>query len=251
MKRERQHHSIVDACTLYDCINYYGYTTAELLGDYPIWDESRREWLNAQIENYFLYRQIGSETPEMFGSFASITMLRIMPRVNSIASFALTGSSEWDKTLMANQNTERAGEDARESTGEGTAGHTSSVTRTPELETATTGTTESKATALVSDTPQVQLSGTENYMSALNESGSSGTTTSTVEQSGQETTATTASDTSENTSTSSGTSSETVEAHSDQSAGQLSELASKWAETMPDLLGLIFDALEVCFVQVF
>lgn len=231
-------HDIYSQCTLYDCIEQYGYTMPELLGAYPIWDETKREWLNNEIYLYFENREIGSETPQQFASYAGRTMNRIMPRVNSIAAFALEGSNDWDVSSSSTS------EQATSSTGENSSSATTTSTRTPELETQTDATSGSKATVLASDTPQVQLSGLENYMTQLNETGSEGESSSTVTQTGTETSSGTTSGTSstEGETTSSGTVT--------SSNAQLSELASNWARTMPDLLGLIFEALESCFVQV-
>lgn len=225
-------------CTLYDCIEHYGYTMPELLGTYPIWDESKREWLNDEIYLYFENREIGPETPQQFASYAGRAMNRIMPRVNSIAAFALEGSSDWQVSSSSTS------EQATSSTGQNSSSATTTSTRTPDLETQTDATSGSKATVLSSDTPQVQLSGLENYMTQLNETGSEGESSSTVTQTGTETSSGTTSGTSstEGETTSSGTVT--------TSNAQLSELAGNWAQTMPDLLGLIFEALESCFVQV-
>ena len=221
-------HSLIDSPTLYDVVERYGWTISELLGNYPIWDEDYRTWLNNEIYLYFEYRRIGSETPQMFANFAGRTMNRVMPKVNSIAGFVLDDPYEnW--AVTGTQTTETSTDTT----------YDSSVERTPDLETTVDSETESKATALVSDTPQVKLKGTENYMSALNESGSTGTSGSTTTQTGTETSAHT------------GTDSTSGETTTTAQAGQKSELASRWAETFPDLLGIIFDALEVCFCQVY
>lgn len=224
-------HNLVDSPTLYDIVERYGWTMSELLGNYPIWDESARDELNNEIYLYFEYRQIGSETPQMFASFAGRTMNRVMPKVNAIAGFYFDVNSDNQNNWMYSGGQETS------ATSDTT--YDSAIERTPDLETTVDSETESKATALVSDTPQVQLVGTENYMSALNESGSSGTSGSTTTQTGSETTEHTGKD-----SVSSGST-------TTMASGQLSELASRWAETFPDLLGIIFDALEVCFCQVY
>lgn len=259
-------HDMYDQCTLYDCVNQFGYTIEGLLGNYPIWDESKRSWLNSEIYEYFEYREIASETPKLFSSYAQRTMNRVMPKVNSIAAFALSGSENWSQTLTdtTDVTSESSTENAGSASSSTTYGHTQTETpdltntRTPDLTNQTDTETESKATALMSDTPQVQLSGTENYMSSLNESGSSGTTGTTATQTGTETTTQTGTDTTtmtgtdttanENSSTSETTN--TGETTHLAQSGQLSELASNWANTMPDLLGLIFESLEVCFMQV-
>ena len=37
---------LFNAPTLYDVIERYGYTMGDVLGTYPIWDETKRDWLN-------------------------------------------------------------------------------------------------------------------------------------------------------------------------------------------------------------
>lgn len=239
-----------DQCTLYDCVNRYGYTIAGILGNYPIWDESKREWLNDEIYRYFEYRELASETPKLFSSYAQRTMNRVMPKVNSIAAFALSGSENWSDTLTdtVTSTSRNDSENTGANTSTTTYGHTQ--TETPGLTTQTDTTTESKATALMSETPQVQLASTENYMTNLNESGSSGTSGTTTTQSGTDVTAMTGQDVVSGTNSGTSASVTTGDTTHTAQSGQLSELASNWANTMPDLLGLIFDALEVCFMQV-
>lgn len=242
---------LFESPTLYDAVNRYGYTLAGLLGDYPIWDETKRSWLNDEIYGYFAYREIGAETLPMFSAYAKRVMTRIMPKVNSIAAFALAGSQNWDVTLLEEMSGETT--HANTSTGSRTDAAQSVLTDTYDRANTSNNTTtsESKATAITSDTPQVMLSSTENYMSSGTESGSSGTGTS----------ATMGTDTGTVThaQSSNGSGSTSAEDHGvtdnevtrSQTAGQLSELASRWAATMPDLLGIIFEALETCFCQVF
>ena len=241
---------ILDACTLYDMCDRFGYDMDSILGEYPIWDEEQREWLNGEIYGYFAYREIGSETPAQFANYAQRVMNRVMPRVNSIAEFVLTGSQDWNLTASDESATSSTTSSETGNTGSSTTTYDHATTETPNLTNASGTMTETKATALMSDTPQVQLSGTENYMSSLNESGSSGSTSTTTTQTGTDTTATTGSDGTSSTSYTTQDGSASSTATHTSSAGQLSELASNWAETMPDLLGLIFDALEVCFMQV-
>lgn len=244
-------HDIYDQCTLYDCVNRYGWTMGELLGNYPIWDETRREWLNGMIYDQFAIREIGPETPALFAHYAKNAMWRIMPRVNNIAAFALEGSENWDRSFHEVTESEGQTTDQTSGTGSNTVEREGSSTRTPNTVTTTESETESKATALVSDTPQAQLSGLENYMSGLNESGSAGTASSTVTATGTETDASESTDTATSATSAQSTGTTQATTTHDVYAGQLSELASKWAETMPDILGLIFAGLESCFSQVF
>lgn len=237
------HFSIVRTPTLYDIVERFGYTIDSLLGDYPIWDETKRDWLNNEIYEYFEYREIGAETSEMFASFMRRRMNRIMPRVNSIAAFALVGSNQWDVTAI--ENATSSGTSSSESTSETDYGRTDTETR--DLATSQESETETKATALQSDTPQTRLTSSENYMTALSETGSTGTSSTSGTDTGTDTRVASGTDTI-------GTTSEGERADESErvlKSGQLSELANNWANTMPDLLGLIFEQLENCFMQVY
>ena len=242
---------LFNAPTLYDAVERYGYTVASLLGNYPIWDETKRDWLNGEIYGYFAYREIGAESVPMFSSYAKRAMNRVMPKVNSIAAFALAGSDNWDVSMIESMTGETT--HANTVTGSRSDMAQSVLTDTYDRANSTSNTTtsESKATAITSDTPQVMLSSTENYMSSGTESGSSGTGTSATmgTDTGTVTHAQSSNGSGSSSSEDHGISENTAERT--QAAGQLSELASRWAATMPDLLGIIFEALETCFCQVF
>lgn len=70
------------APTLYDLVHLYGEDFKEALSDYPIWDESKREWLNGRIFEKFAYREIGDDTPAKFLFFLRRRMHDMMPTVN-------------------------------------------------------------------------------------------------------------------------------------------------------------------------
>lgn len=70
--------------TLYDLLNYYGYTQADIFGGYPIWDESKREWLQERITAHFYYREINQDTPAQFMFFLNRRMNEIMPSINPV-----------------------------------------------------------------------------------------------------------------------------------------------------------------------
>lgn len=242
---------LFNAPTLYDVIERYGYTMTDVLGIYPIWDETKRDWLNGEIYGYFEYREIGSETAPMFSAYAKRVMNRIMPRVNSIAAFALAGSENWDVSSIENS----VGTNEQSSTSSGNRTDTGQSMLTDTYDRANTSnnttTSESKATAIASETPQVMLSSIENYMTSGTESGSTGSGTSATM--GTDTGTVEHAQSTSGTGTSSSSDHATAENEIERTvkSGQLSELASNWAATMPDLLGLIFEALESCFCQVF
>lgn len=67
--------------TLYDIIDY-NYDLG--LGDYPIWDENKRVWLNDQIINHFLFREIACETPAQFIFYLNRRMNEHMHEMNPL-----------------------------------------------------------------------------------------------------------------------------------------------------------------------
>ena len=67
--------------TLNDVIEY-GYDLG--LRDYPIYDESRRVWLNNMIIDHYRFREIGFETPTMFIYYLNREMNDNMGAINPI-----------------------------------------------------------------------------------------------------------------------------------------------------------------------
>ncbi len=136
--------------TLHDIVELYGEDYDGAMSDYPIWDESKRAWLNERVLEHFRYREIAQETPAMFLFFLRRTMFEMMPTVNPIFE-ALEGSPD----IMS---------------GYSTADKTNA-----------TGTDSASAKQLYSATPQTQLSGQENYATNITESEQANTRNSTDE----------------------------------------------------------------------
>lgn len=67
--------------TLQDIIDY-GYDIG--LKDYPIWDETKRDWLNTRIIEHFMLREIGAETPTLFIKWLNRLMNENMIWINTI-----------------------------------------------------------------------------------------------------------------------------------------------------------------------
>lgn len=67
--------------TLQDVIDY-GYDLH--MSDYPIWDESMREWLNGMIVNHFRFREIRAETPLLFCMWLERLLGENMPYINPV-----------------------------------------------------------------------------------------------------------------------------------------------------------------------
>lgn len=119
-----------DGPTLRDCVELYGMDWHETMSDYPIFDEGKREWLNARIYDHFAYREIAQETPSDHFRLIRRTMHEMMPALNPMFS-VLDGEID----ILAGY--------------------------------ASAGEHESEARQLFSATPQTQLSAAENYATNL------------------------------------------------------------------------------------
>lgn len=73
-----------NAPTLYDLVNYYGFSQADVFGGYPIWNEEKRGWLQDRIYAHFQFREINQDTPAQFLHFFNRKLNEIMPTLNPI-----------------------------------------------------------------------------------------------------------------------------------------------------------------------
>lgn len=247
--------SYLESPTPYDLVEVYGYDWQEELGEsaYPVWDETMREWLNGQIYSNFKYREIGQETGEEFFRWLRIRLNQIMPVVNPVAAFSLgRDATEYDWRLTS----EVIGKYAQANSGSNTSEYTQSSTsevgtqESGQNVTSTTANTSSKNSNLTSTTPQVQLSGNKNYMTGLVENGAEG------QSSGTETATLGSREDTDAKSDATGKQVDTlgvkVDSDSDVKTyeGLSAELAQRWLDAAPDILGNIFAGLESLFVQV-
>ena len=128
-----------DGPTLRDCVELYGMDWRGTMSDYPIFDEGKREWLNARIYEHFAYREIAQETPSDHFRLVRRTMHEMMPALNPMFS-ALDGEID----ILAGY--------------------------------ASAGERDSEARQLFSATPQTQLSAAEDYATNLTDAASSEST---------------------------------------------------------------------------
>lgn len=227
----------------YELVEQYGYDWQKELGEgtYPIWDETMREWLNEQIYLNFQYREIGQETPESFFRWMRIKMNQIMPVLNPVAAFALgkdAASEDW--RLVQETITSQKSNNTYNTKSNFDQTSTDSGTNT----TTSSADTNSQMSDLTSATPQVQLSGTENYMTGLNETGSRG------HSEGTDTTTLGTKNVTGGTNTSDWTQNGGIDADEKVYSGLAAELAQRWLEAAPDFLGNVYAGLESLFVQV-
>lgn len=66
------------------------------LEDYPIWDESKREWLNNRLVQHFYLREIGCETATQFVFYLNRKMAEVMPWLNVVFASAETFQTAQD-----------------------------------------------------------------------------------------------------------------------------------------------------------
>lgn len=72
------------APTLYDIVNYYGFSKSDVFGGFPIWNEQKRAWLQDRVYEHFIFREINQETPAQFLYFFNRKLNEVMPTLNPI-----------------------------------------------------------------------------------------------------------------------------------------------------------------------
>lgn len=133
------------------------------LASYPIFDEEYRVGLNDKIIDHYWFREIGVETPALFRRFLNRKMNEIMPYYNQLYNSALL---EFDPLSNYKLSTEGR-----------SSGSSDSNRDYERIEQATTNASstsdsnsDSTSRALVSSTPQMQLSGNEDYATSVTDS---------------------------------------------------------------------------------
>lgn len=126
--------------------------------EYPIFDESYRATLNGKIYSHYWFREIGQETPAMFRYMLNRKMNEIMPYYNELFKSALMDIDPLSNYQMETVNTGTA---EQTSVRENKHDETSSSASTSSSDSTSEGRT------LVSQTPQMQLSGHDDYATGL------------------------------------------------------------------------------------
>lgn len=123
---------------------------------YPIFDANYREPLNAKIVEHFWFREIGFETPQMFKRFLNRRMNEIMPYYNELYKTTL-----YDFDPLVNYDLKSTG------SSRANANQDSTSDRIENAVTDSSSTTNSETLGygrtLVNSTPQMQLSGYDDY----------------------------------------------------------------------------------------
>lgn len=140
------------------------------LRDYPIFDEAYREQLNGKIIEHYWFREIGLETPGLFKRFLNRKMNEIMPYYNQLYESTL---KKFDPYV--NYDLQTTGTTNSDHTEQRNITHDESVTT--DAKSTTDSTTDGTSRTLVSQTPQMQLSGHEDYASNITDTASNTTAT--------------------------------------------------------------------------
>lgn len=143
--------------------------------DYPIYDENYREPLNNKIIEHFWFREIGLETPQLFRRFLNRRMNEIMPYYNQLYKSALLEFDPLSNYNMQTEGTTKAQADNKRD-------YKRTERSTSNASTETDNTTDSTARNLVSQTPQMQLSGHDDYASNITDSVSNSKVVGTTSQ---------------------------------------------------------------------
>lgn len=137
------------------------------LRDYSIFDEKHREVLNAKILDHYWFREIGLETPALFRRFLNRKMNEVMPFYNKLY---MTESAEIEmaKNPIDNNDLVRTSTESSSYDNEKRAvsDSTTDAESTSTVDTDGSG----KSRAMQSSTPQMQLSGREDYASNVADS---------------------------------------------------------------------------------
>lgn len=133
---------------------------------YPIFDESYRELLNGKIIEHYWFREIGLETPGLFKRFLNRKMNEIMPYYNQLYKSTLKEFDPYVNYQMETTGTTDSLHSEQRTTNR-------DETATTDAESKTSTDTNGKSRTLVSQTPQMQLSGREDYASNITDTSSS------------------------------------------------------------------------------
>lgn len=130
------------------------------LDKYPIFDEKYRSQLNLKIINHYRYREIGLETPGLFRFFLNRKMNEIMPFYNQVYESTLL-----EFNPLTNYDVKSSNVNKTEHSEDRTVARNEEANNT--ASTVNDSSTDSSSRNLVSATPQMQLSGHDDYATNL------------------------------------------------------------------------------------
>lgn len=146
------------------------------LSDYPIFDEAYRETLNQKIKEHYWFREIGQETPALFRFFMKRKMNEIMRFYNPLYESELFKIDPLSNYRLSTKN---EGKSTQSSTRD--AKHDESSTSKSN----SSSEADSSSRTLVSQTPQMQLSGHDDYATNITDATSTVSNTATGDDSSE------------------------------------------------------------------
>lgn len=197
------------------------------LSDYPIFDEQYREFLNAKIIDHFWYNEIAHETPDMFIRQMQTKMNEIMPYYNRWYESELV---KIDPLSTQDMHGESSGESSSDSSFEH-SGRTGSKNLTKSG-------SASKTRTVQSETPQVMLSGDQDYATSAQDVHSDIKGNNDVVSSG---------DSSQKGSDKAGATSKSG-SHTYGYTGHAPQLIMQWRESFVNVDMMVISELEVLFM---
>lgn len=122
--------------------------------DYPIWDETKRDWLNEKIINHFRYRKISAQTSTQFIFYLNRTLEENMAAINPV--FVSLEKAAQDETWLSYMTSDKS---------------------------TTTNNAGNESEQIFSNTPQNRLyeDGGENYATNITQSTGTNTNNATTE----------------------------------------------------------------------
>lgn len=209
------------------------------LNDYPIFDEQYRELLNAKIVDHYRFREIGLETRPMFKFMLNRRMREIMPYYNQLY---LSEKMKFDPFINYESELESLVNAMSKEQSDGTQTERTQASNTTDTE----STNDSKSRALVSQTPQAQLAGYEDYATNITDTVTDGKAESKVNAD---------SDATSDVSKSAVSNGESQEQTSSKSSGianmTKSQALNQWRATFLNIDMMVIEELQILFMGIY
>ncbi len=212
---------------------------------FPVFSPEYREHLVTVIEEHFLNREIGEESPDLFLLSVRRRLRRKMPifnkmyvqmmrNIDPLITTDMFSESSSDSTATNTANSTSSTDALNEGTSQNTSDNTTNATN--------------KSRGVASNNPQVRLAAGQDYASSMSDStgvaDSTANTVSDASESSQASSETTATDT--NTSDSTNVSSSTMKG----TQGSPADLIARYLDVLVNVDDMVVQELSVCFMQV-
>lgn len=209
------------------------------LKDYPIFDEKYREVLNAKIIDHYRFREIGLETRPMFRFMLNRKMREIMPYYNQLYE---SEKLKFDPFINFESELESFVKGMSTEQSDGTQTESTKAENVTDTESSN----DTKSRALVSQTPQAQLAGYEDYATNITDTVSNGTADSKVTADSSGT-----SDMERSSKSRGDTQEETVSKSSGVVNMTKSQALNMWRATFLNIDMMVIEELQILFMGIY